>query len=356
MKTKTQKRKGAVAALICILMIPLLSLLALSVDYGFLLCIRTDLQRAADQAALAGVRDLIPDAFGDQDLDKVRATVREYLKMNMGDDFTVLDSDIKIGRYDPDTVYDSVDILDNGIFDTVRVVVRHDEMANRSISLYFARLFGRTEADVRAVSTAALQKGRYMGPGTGVFPFAMDINVWNTLETGEMASIYGDGKVTDEFGKTIPGNWGTVDIGPTSNSTNELSEQIINGLSQNDIDSLYDQNAISDPTVIDAHEEMSLNAESGLSAALEHAVSEVEGTNKVMPIFKTVSGEGNNAYYEIEGWAAVTVADAKFQGNKKTYITIQKSYLYDQYLRPGNDLSDTSETIEGAFTSPVLIQ
>ena len=43
----------------------------------------TDLQRAADAAALAAVQDLIPSDDGDQDLAQARATARTFAQSNL---------------------------------------------------------------------------------------------------------------------------------------------------------------------------------------------------------------------------------------------------------------------------------
>jgi len=126
---KTQeKRSGALAVLTAVLMVPMIGMLAFSIDVGYLLKKRAELQRSADAAALAAVRDLIPDPYGNQDLDKVRATLRSFAGSNITDvsGFTVLDSDIEIGRFDPETVYSDFTILGDGIFDTVRVTLRRD--------------------------------------------------------------------------------------------------------------------------------------------------------------------------------------------------------------------------------------
>ena len=107
---KRHERSGNVVVLICMLLPALLGFVALSVDYGFLLYVRTDLQRTADQAVLAAVRDLEPFPDGSQDLNKVRATLREYVEHNAGGGFSVLDSDIAIGRFNPTTVYTDFEI------------------------------------------------------------------------------------------------------------------------------------------------------------------------------------------------------------------------------------------------------
>ena len=142
------------------LLIPLIGMLAFSIDIGYLLKKRAELQRAADAAALAAVRDLVPDSNGDQDLDQVRETVRNYAAMNISDvsGFTVLDSDITIGRFEPETVYTDFTILDDGILDTVRVTLRRDGSANSPIPLFFAGIFGVINSEVSATATAVLQK------------------------------------------------------------------------------------------------------------------------------------------------------------------------------------------------------
>ncbi len=237
-------RRGSVAVLLCFLLPPLLCLVALAVDYGFLLYIRTELQRTADQAAIAAVRELEPDADGFQDLGRVRATVREFVELNSDAGFTVLDADIEIGRFDPATIYGDVVIRDNGIFDTVRVSLRRDDLANSSVSLYFARLFGSNTADVSVTATAVLQKAKTLEAGTDILPFAIPMDVWVSKPHNEVWSIYGDWRIEDQFGNEIPGNWGTLDIGNQSNSTSDLVDQINNGLRQQDLDALYNDGRI----------------------------------------------------------------------------------------------------------------
>lgn len=356
MKRTNKNRKGVVAVLLGALLVPLLGLLAFSIDYGFLLFVRTDLQRVADQAAVAAVRDLTPDAYGYQNFQKVRDRVREYVALNLGPDFVVEDDDIEIGRFDPSTIYSSVTLLNSGIRDTVRIRLRRDDVANQSVSLYFARLFGNSEADISASATAVLQKARYLAPGTSILPIAIEQSSWNRLGQGDVASIYGDGRIEDEFGQPIPGNWGTVDIGTNSNSTTELSLQIRYGLTQNDLDALNNQGSIPTTEYIDASVSINLNGDTGLSSGLKHAILDVAGTMKVAPVYGQMTGHGGNLTFEIVGWVIVEVVDSGWNGSKNSFVKVRKSYTYDGYLRPVNDLSDTVNTIEGAYTSPVLVQ
>lgn len=397
---KAKKRQGVVAVILCILFVPLLILLAFSIDYGYLLFIRTDLQRGVDQAVLAAARDLTPDAHGIQDLDQVRARVREYVALNLGDDFTVADDDIEIGKYDPDTIYGDLEILGTGPFDTVRVTVRRNDETTSSVSLYFARLFGRTHADVAAVSTALLPPAKLLGPGTGVLPFGINKTWWDQVDYGDVVTIYGSGRITsngfdsDSFASsnssgngvgnsarfygggngngnsgggngnsgggngtsTVAGNWGTLDIGPTSNSTADLKYQILNGLSQSDLDSLYQQGVIPTNEYIDTSLDVDLNGDTGLSAGIKHALEDIIGHTRIAPIYSSHVGHGGNLEFHVTGWVSVTMVDADFNGANNSKVEVQKSYLYDEHLRPATDLASPGEVIEGAYTAPILIQ
>ncbi len=229
--------------------------MAFTIDIGYLLKKRAELQRAADAAALAAVRDLVPDALGEQDLDQVRASLREYAASNVSDvgDFTVLDSDITIGRFEPETVYSDFTILDDGVFDTVRVTLRRDASANSPIPLFFAGIFGIINSEVSATATAVLQKASIIRPGTGVLPFSIPQDEWNSTEPGEIWNIYGDGRMTDGSGDEVPGNWGTLNLGPSSNSTSAINDQILNGLQQKHLDALHSQRRIPNRTFIESH-------------------------------------------------------------------------------------------------------
>ena len=352
----SQRREGAVSIFMSMLLVPLLFLLAFSIDYGFLLHRETDLQRVADQAVLAATRDLVPASNGYQDLDKVKATLRDYVEMNLGSEFIVSDNDIEIGRYNPATVYTGVELLSDGILDTVRVTLRYDSSANGSITLYFAKLLGHEKAAVIASSTAALQKGAYMAGGADVFPFVIHQTAWGEIAQGEMMTIYGDGRLEDGAGNAIPGNWGTVDIGAESNSQSALSSQIEHGLTQDDVNSLYQQGRIATNEYIDASQTIDLNGDTGLSAGLKHALSAVEGQTRIAPIYSATSSHGGNLEFTIVGWGSVKVLDSQLKGGKKSYVKIEKSYLYDENLRPKSSLSDSSGLIEGAYTTPTLLE
>ncbi|MHB8901263.1 MAG: pilus assembly protein TadG-related protein [Thermoguttaceae bacterium] len=355
--TRGQRRRGSILILVALAAIPLMGMVAFAVDYGYLLKARTDLQRGADAAALAGVLSLQPDAYANQDLAAVREAVRSYASANVGSSFTVPDSDIVIGRFEPSTVYTNLQILSTGICDTVRVTLRRDGTTNSRAPLFFARALGFGEASITVTATAALQKAVGLKAGTHILPFAVPETEWNSLATGAAWKIYGDGKITDSTGQTIPGNWGTIDVGSHNNSTDALNQQILNGITQSDVDALYSYGTIPNNTHIGAFDAMWLDADSGLSIGLKQSIDQVIGQQRLVPIYDSiVDAGGDNMQAHIVNWGVVTVTAAKFTGTVKTYIQVTKSYMYDGDLFVQSDLSNDTDVIENAFAAPVLLE
>jgi len=358
---RNRRRRGAIAVFAAIMLTVLLAAVAFAVDYGYLLKVRTDLQRAADAAALAATQDLIRDEDGVQDLSRVRATAREYAQTNLGDaGFQIADADIEIGRFDPDTVYSNLLLLNDGTFDAVRVTLRRNGDSNPQVPLFFARLLGSEQASVTASAAAVLQKAEHLWPGADILPMSTPVALWDALDVGETWSGYGDGQIRDDEGNTVPGNWGTVDIGGTDNSTNDLNNQILYGLRQSDIDSLHADGRIVGQTTthIDSSAHIWMNGDTGLSVGLKNSILPIHGEKRIVPIYGAINGtnSGGNLEFKIVRWGVVTVVDSNWNGHKNTHVTLRKSHYFSGELRPKPSLSDGTTYIDGAFTSPVLIE
>lgn len=350
------RRRGVIAVKVAILMVPVMAFTALALDSGYLLKVRTELQSAADAAALAAARELVPDADGDQDLEQVRTALRAYVQENMANSgFTVADEDIEIGRYERETIYSELTLIDEAPYDTVRVTIRRDSTANSAVQLYFAPLIGIPTCNVSVTATAILPQADRFYPGDGILPFAVSQSVWNNHDVGDQFQAY-NGRIVDAFGNNVPGNWGTVDIGSQNNSTADLSAQILNGLRQTDLNALYQDGRISTNKYIDASVDINVQADTGLSSGLKHAVQAIHGQSRYMPIYGTASGNGNNAQFEIVGWGFVKVVSSNWNGNNNTKITFQKTSGYDGKLRPKSSLSDDSDVIENAYAHPILVE
>ena len=360
-------RRGAIAILSVAMLTVLLGMAAFSVDYGYTLTARADLQGAADAAVLAAARELTPDNYGWQGYSEyhAREMVRNFANSNInaGGSFQIPDADIEIGRYDPATIYSDgpLTLLDDGILDTVRVTLRQDGVNNDSIPLFFARVLGFDQANVVVTATAILPPVKVLKPGDGILPFAVDINEWNAMSAGDQRSIYADGTMEDSAGDRIPGNWGTVDIGDANNSTDDIGAQILEGLRQSDLDALASSTALADgqPRILDSSElaaPLWVDADTGISTALKAPLEEIIGIPKIVPLFGSVSGTGDTAEYRIIGWGVVMVTEVDLLGAlADRHLTVQRCYTYDGTLTATTDLSDT-DNIQGAFAAATLVE
>ncbi|MCR9295101.1 MAG: pilus assembly protein TadG-related protein [bacterium] len=386
-KTKSIRR-GAIVVLVAALTVAMVAITALAIDYSYLLKMRTDMQRAADASALAAVQNLIPNSAGTQDLAATRAAVREYANANLASngisDFAVATDDIEIGRYDTQTIYSSVNLLDSGTFDAVRVTLRRDGSINPQAPLFFGRALGMSGASITVSATAVLQKATRIPAGADVLPFAVELSHWNSMNTGDTLIGYGDGKVQDKYGNDVPGNFGTCDIGPENNSTSDLRDQILNGLRQSDLDALHASGRIGQNQFIDVESPMWVNADPGLSSGMKSAVQAIHGQWRLIPLYDELgskgstvnggdsssskgkggskkqsssAGSGNNLEYHVKAWGAVKVLNSNWNGAKNTWVELEKSFLYDGNLLPKPNSLDLSQpVIEGVFTYPVLVE
>jgi hypothetical protein len=162
----------------------------------------------------------------------------------------------------------------------------------------------------------------------------------------------------DANGDDIPGNWGTLDIGSTSNGASELSDQILNGLRQSDIDALHTDGRIANNSQIDGDAPTWMQGDPGLSTGIKNAVQQVYGQTRLVPIYDQLAGQlsGNNVEIKVIGWGVVQVVDSNWNGATNTHVTIKKAYMYDGDLRPNADLGNTTDIINAAYTSPILVE
>jgi Flp pilus assembly protein TadG len=145
--------RGASAILVAITMTALLSAVALAVDVGMLLNSRSEAQRAADSAALAGAGSLLVD---DDDADRARTTAIQYGGLN-----TVRKTVVTVLPEDVD-----VDLA----LGQVTARVRRTEDRGSAVTTWFANVFGVSEVDIAATATAQV---RPAGRATCVKPFAV---------------------------------------------------------------------------------------------------------------------------------------------------------------------------------------
>jgi hypothetical protein len=182
---------------------------------------------------------------------------------------------------------------------------------------------------------------------------------------GEPLNIYGDGHVEDIDGNPIPGNWGTVDIGGTENSTADIGTQVDVGLRQSDLDSLASSTAPADGQPRIAQSEwleapLWVNSETGLSSSLQSNLQEVVDTGgyRIIPLFDIVQGTGDTAEYHIISWGVVEVTGVDLTAALKfKHLTIQRACRYDGKFTATDNLSyDGIDNVQGAFAAAILVE
>ncbi len=301
----SQKRRGVSFALVMVSLVMMMGMASMTVDIGMMYRARNEAQGSADAAAMAAAWRLMDQdrLRGPSYVVTVTAAARQAavdyaarnpiindapsLDLNSGNSAT---GDVVVGRLDdPNDPNEAMDFSDPSKFNAVHIFLHRDEVRNGPIDLFFASAFGHQTAEVSASATAAFYDGVVgwsVNATTGnawLLPFALHVNAWNgllagTLTTGDSYSYNGaTGKVTggadgilelnlfpgSGSGQLPPGNFGTIDIGSSNNSTSTISSQVLNGISESDL--AYHGGTLElglDGTVL-------LNGDTGLSAELK---------------------------------------------------------------------------------------
>lgn len=144
-------RRGAIAILAALCLIIVIAFLAFSIDFGQLAVAESNLQNAADAAALSAAR-----ALPNREL-AIAAAIEWAEKNNTGTSGTPLVSteDIEIGTWDEETaLFTVVPEGDNTTLDAVRVTCHRTAERGNSIRLFFAPVIGTNNASVMASAIA----------------------------------------------------------------------------------------------------------------------------------------------------------------------------------------------------------
>ena len=375
---EAKRRKGAAIILAAFLMSVLIGMLALSIDIGYIAASKAEARRTADAAALAGAWQILDSVQQNRDsnglLNEVNNTAINMASLNSVCNYapslsiTGQDTDVTLGylaSLDPSA---TVVFESNNPYRAVRVRLRKSEASNGQVPLFFARFFGQTGRDLTVESTAATAmriKG-FNSPSTGtagldLLPFALDQQTWTDLLNGggsdnykfnaTNSSVTGGGDGVKEVnlypqGTGSPGNRGTVDIGKVNNSTADLSRQIVDGISQQDFIDL------GKPLVLDGNGTMTLNGDTGISAGVKDELASIIGQTRIIPVFSSVSGNGNNANYTIVRWVGIRVMAVKLTGSMSSkYLIVQPASVIARNSIAG----DMSRVWSDFIYSPVIL-
>jgi hypothetical protein len=137
-----------------------------------------------------------------------------------------------------------------------------------------------------------------------------------------------------------------VDIGSSNNSTADIARQIVYGISSADLGHHGGK------LEFDENGELELNGDTGISAGVKDELASIKGKPRLIPIFSTVVGPGNNAQYTIVHWAGIRIMDVKLTGAmSQKRVIVQPCPMVVQGALPSS-----GETSSYVYSPVVLVK
>lgn len=364
-------RQGKILVM-TVLMTPVLFGAALvSTDTAILVNAEAQLKTAADAAALSGAMVLADETRlrGTTSLTSLMSTARSKV-ISVASSNQVLNSptliadnpknatsgDVIIG-YLSATDYRSPTPATTGsqaLFNSVKVVAWRDASHGGQIPTFFGGPLGIGAKNLSVSSTAQAQnfaiKGfQSVGGGNvSLLPIVLDKTTYDAMMNRTTADQYfycpspaavsagSDGVPESQIypvGSGNPGNWGTIKIGVSNNSTATLVSQIQYGITPAQIATFPNSKIQLDSTLNPPS--ITFGGNPGLSAGIQSALTAMIGKTAYVGIYDQSSGNGNNTTYRAVNFAAIRVMAVNFQGNPK-YVVIQPALIRDQSVIAGS--------------------
>jgi Flp pilus assembly protein TadG len=370
-------RRGAVVALVGLLLPVMVGFTAISVDLTVLAAGRSQMQTTTDAAALAAARQLVSDrrlqgatslsteltnahaqmlAIGQENPVLGSAPIFEYTSGNPSG------ADVLIGYLDPkDLSHTSPDATAaQSTFNSVQVFGRRDSSHGGGVPSFFGGIFGKKGYDFSVSSVATAQPFEIAGftptnnLNAHLLPIVLNIENYKDMLAGNTTDDFSYDPATGAVAKGAdgvkesvlypirsgsPGNWGTIKVGVSDNSTSTLGSQIRYGITPGQMTTAFppdgdislDQVDYSTTPATSYH---TFEGNPGISSGIKDDLTAIMGRPVVIPIYDNNGGNGNNAWYRVVDFAAVRIVNVDFKGNPK-YVVVQPAYSFDPTIVKG---------------------
>jgi Flp pilus assembly protein TadG len=403
------RRRGAVVPLVAVLLVPLMGMMAFAVDISYIAMVTSDLQNAADSAALAGAEQLqdyyaiwMAGTSSQQTtaITKAQANAttcaQKFAKYNSagGVNPVLPSSDVTFGYFDG-TTYTSP--TPSGKYpNTAQIVLRYDGQAttNPKLGLFFGPVIGTSSVPITVTAratiyTAPINSFSYAGSNLHVLPMTYDQAHWNNfLATGEDP----DGNTTTDANglpelQVYPsvkdtGNFGELGLDGSHTGSSDVKGWINNGMSSSDVNALLALNLI--PLTSHSANTWDWNGNPGLQADTVMTVNNYTNQVFVLPLFQAYNSgsasansngssgnsgssgyqaginQGSNYDYDIVQFVTIRIMPVS-DTNKQVVIqpvgTLDPSFVYSPSVKAvpaGVAASDGSYPT--TFTTPKLTQ
>ena len=358
-------RHGGIVAWSAVTLTAVMGFTALAVDVGFMTQTKAQMQAAADGAALSAALEM-PSGWGsgktltagqvaEAGRGAAEAVASKYRLGEQAAAYLDTNRDVRFGQRTQTAQGAWVETWGASPYNMVEVTIHRDQplagntatRADQELPLFFAKAMGNSSAALIARATAVVSPGNgfQIPPGSGLtcplLPLAIDETTWNNLvNNGVGSDNYNyncNGTVSsgtdgikevsmypDSNGSLPSGNRGTVDFGSPNNSTADLSRQIRYGCNENDLS--YFGGKIQIP----ASGTLAVNGDTGLSAGIKDDLAAIIGQPRAIPVFRSVSGPGNNATYQICKFVGIRVLYVKLTGSPSgKQVIVQPAPVFD---------------------------
>ena len=258
--------RGAVAVMVAVVMVLLLSMAAFALDTGNGWQTRRHLITATDAAALAAAETYAQDGNGCVGIPSSFVTANASSASVTGCQLTTLGAG---------AAYVTVNATTPLQFTFAGILGIGDRVVHSSTTAAYGQPLGVTGLRPLGLCNGSAGYTQWLASGMAN-PFTVTIN-------------YGKNAPGD-CGANVPGNWGVLDFDGGNNSNNDTKNWIANGY----------------PGLVTAPG-VSPGSPGAFSNSLGSALDTLVSTQQVfqLPVFDTASGNGNNAQFHITGFVSV---------------------------------------------------
>lgn len=350
----------------------LIGFAALSVDTAVLATAKAQLQTAADAAALAGAMELVSerrlqnmppvtDLSTEITAAQTRAVsiagTRANYALNKQVDAHAGDMtagymgiNSQTGQYDPFAAIGSAG-FNLSKLNSLRVFLYRDDAHGGKVPSFFG--FGGRQLTVTSIATIqpyAINGYRSVNSqNANLLPIVLNVSNYNEMIAGTTTDQYrydpatrAVTKVSDGVPESLlypvesgnPGNWGTINVGVTSNSTSNLGAQIRYGITPTQLATFPGGKISLDQTDTSTNPSTSYHTfagDPGISAGIKDDLQSIIGKPVTIPIYDQSGANGNNAWFRVIAFVGVRIMNVDFQGNPK-YVIVQPALVHDSTI------------------------
>jgi Flp pilus assembly protein TadG len=356
---RLRRSRGAILVMAAFALVVMIGMAALAMDLGVLAMARGQLKTVGDAAALAGARQLATDNRIQKDYVPTAEAANAVSKAtSIGQSNIVLSSnavvqsgDVIVGTKpvppDPRAPDPTDRYFQPGITvdtNSVQVTANRDGSHVGVVPAFFSRIWGNSGSTISVISTATVElfvvSGYTPTANNGdILPIALDNASWQALinnPSGQQDNYnYNPATGTVSNGPdgvheiqlypigNQPGNYGTINYGVSSNSTQVLGNQIQYGITPSQEAAAPNGGNLTFPG------SYTFTGDTGISAGIKDNLTAIIGQPRLLPLYQgPVVGNGNNAQYTIVGLAPVRIVAVDFQGQNK-YVYVQPAIIDD---------------------------